>query len=123
MWCDIGPPGRRSVEAQPTSCRHLTGRGRSDIRRKKPFEAGDVAMLGRGAEGCEQTSLIGHIRGRSPTGGYMLASAGYELPRVGFLKSKDGRDVTVCVIERFPEHVGGSFRRRELLQEHENRTL
>jgi hypothetical protein len=82
----------------------------------KTFEAGDVAILSRGNEGCEKTFLLGRIRGRSSTIGHMLAGAGHELSRVGFLESKNVCDVAVCVFERLSKDVRGSFRGRQLLQ-------
>ena len=84
---------------------------------KNPLEAGDVASLGRGNEGVEKTSLLGRIRGHPSAIRDVLPSASHHLPRVGLFKPKDVRDVAVCVVERLPKDVGGSFRGRQLLQQ------
>ena len=51
------------------------------------------------------------------------AGTGDELPGIRLAQREDLRDVPVRVVERFPKHVGGSFSRRQLLQEHAHRGL
>ena len=87
-----------------------------DVRCKETFEAGDVAILGRCDESVEKTSLRGRIRAHSSAIGDVLAGASHHLPRVGLFKPKDVRDIAVCIIERLPKDVRGSFGGRQLFQ-------
>jgi hypothetical protein len=84
---------------------------------KYPLEAGEVAVLGRGNEGVEKTSLFGRIRRHPAAIRNVLASARHQLPRVGLFKPKEVPDLTVWVVERLSKDVGGSFRGRQPLQQ------
>ena len=84
---------------------------------KHSLEANNNASLGGGNEGVEKTSMLGRIRGHLSAMSEMLTSASHHLPRVGLFKPKGVRDVAVCVVERLPKDVSGSFRGRQLLQQ------
>jgi hypothetical protein len=87
----------------------------SDV--KSPFEAGDVAVLGRGDESVEKTSLLGRTRGQPSAIRDVLPGASHYLPHVGLFKPKGVREVAVWIVESLPKDVGGSFRGRQLLQQ------
>ena len=88
--------------------------------RKRSFEAGDVAMLGGGDESLKKTSLLGRIRRHPSAIRDVLTSASHHLPRVGLFKPKDIRDVTICIVERLPKDVRGSFGGRQLFQQYQD---
>ena len=90
---------------------------------KCPLEAADVAVLGRGNERVEKTSLLGRIRRHPAAIRDVLASASHHLPRVGGLKPKDVPDLTVWIVERLSKDVGGTLRRRQLLQQQQDSRL
>ena len=84
---------------------------------KSSFEVRDVAILGGCDESFKQTSLLGRIRGHLSAISDVLPSARHHLPRVGLLKPEGVRDVAVCVVERLPKDVSGTFGGRQLLQQ------
>src|SRR5262245_59142194 len=84
---------------------------------KSSFEAGEVAILGGCEESLKESPLLSRIRWRLSAVSDTLASAVHHLPRVGLFKPEGVRDVAVCVVERLPKNVSGSFRGRQLLQQ------
>ena len=90
---------------------------------KNPLEASNNASMGGGNRNlaARRASMLGRIRGHLSPSGEVLPRAGHELTSVGFFESKNVRDLAVWVVERFPKHVRGSFRRRELFQQYQNR--
>jgi hypothetical protein len=61
------------------------------------------------SEQLQAAGTLGSIGGTSRTIGHMLSGPAHELPRIGFLDSKDVRDVAVRVVERFSKDVRGSL--------------
>jgi hypothetical protein len=74
--------------------------------------------LRRDDEGVEKPLAIGGTDRPAMFAAETAAGTGDELPGIRFAQREDLRDVPVWVVERLPEHVGGSFGRRQLLQEH-----
>jgi len=71
-------------------------------------------------ESAEKTSLLGRSCGHRSAIGDALPGARHHLPRVGFFKPKDVRDITIWIVERLPEDVGSSFGGRQLFQQQQN---
>ena len=80
-----------------------------------------IAVFSSGTERGQQTALRDPERGCPRPLGHMLAGTGDELPRVGFLQSKDLRDVAVRVVEGLSKNVGGPFRGRQPLEQDAHR--
>jgi len=81
---------------------------------------GDVAIVGCCDERIEKTSLLGRTHADSSAISDVLASAGYQLARVGLVKLKCLGDVAVRIVECLPEDERGAFGRCQPFQQQHN---
>jgi hypothetical protein len=90
---------------------------------EQPFERGEISSLGGVDERVEESlgwAALTCLR-RSPA--RWRRRAGGELPGVCLADREHFGDLPVGVVERFAEHVGGSFDGRPVLEEHEHRAV
>jgi hypothetical protein len=87
------------------------------------LERREITGLRSGDDGVEKSLVLGGTDRPAMLTAQTAAGTGDELPGIRLAECEGSRDVPVRVVERLPEHVGGAFGRRQLLQEHAYRGL
>ncbi len=113
-----GEGSRRRVASQ--ACINLSGttpvRAVADIRCQQLFQRGQVTLLSAGHERLDQLPVLALADRSAFPACQALARSADVLAHARLRLLDDLRDSLVRVVERVPQHVGGPFARRELLE-------
>ena len=84
---------------------------------KLTFQPCEISLLGRGDERFKKTSLLGRTYRRTTPVADMLASSGNQLAGIRFFELQNFGNLSVGVVERFPENIRCPLSRREFLEQ------
>jgi hypothetical protein len=88
-----------------------------DIRGQEPFQRYQVSGLRGSDKRRDESPLIAGADPSATATGDMSAGTGHELPGIRLGEREQVRDLSVWVIEPFPEHVRRSLRGRQSFHE------
>jgi hypothetical protein len=100
-----GLDGRRPLSCCPFALSNRTA-GAAD---QKGLEVRESALLGRGDERSKKAPLVLRIHRRVLTIGHMLPRTVHELAGIDLSETKDVRNLTIRIVERFAKNVRSSL--------------